>query len=260
MSTNTSLVESLLNMAIFMPPKRSINKPDYIKHLDDITYFVIHPKSNDSNSPYILWSHGNGCDLQYLYPVLRSVFIRLNQQIGIISYDYRGYGLSGGTCKESNCYQDLDKMVEFCISDLSISSNRLFLVGRSLGSGVVVDYVSKNYYKWTTPIILMCPYKTICRVPFDPPNIAAMYNIMLKYIDRFRSIDKIQYIESPIIIYHGIRDELISYKHSLELQKHNPKNTTVILLRDATHNLLNHVDMREIWNIVFNFINHSNKI
>lgn len=256
MTTSIGLIESILNVGIFRPPSRSINCSSYIKFVDDISYFIIHPKSKSKTSPYILWSHGNGADLQYLYPILKSVFIRLYEQIGIIAYDYRGYGLSKGICREENCYQDLDKMIEFCIK-LGIPSKRLFLVGISLGSGVVVEYVSRNSYKWTTPIILMCPYMSICRILFDPPYMATAYNILLKYVDKFKSIFKIQNIESPIIIYHGLRDELISYKHSLELQKNNPKHTTVILLKDATHDLLNHIDMREIWNICFNFINQD---
>jgi abhydrolase domain-containing protein 17 len=276
-------IETQMNNLIFKPPNRQYIKkngdiPKYIENFTsesfnddtiDLSYFVIHPNEirharksekrkakKKSNPPYILWSHGNGCDLIESYPVMRALHSELGGHVGIIMYDYEGYGLSSGNCRETNCYRDLELMVDYCTSKLEIPKDRLFLLGHSLGTGVVVDYVSSHKSDWKTPIILLSPYKTISRVMVDPHWMDLITNTLINSIDRFTSIDKIGEIDTPIIIYHGMKDALITYKHSVELRNANKKRTTLVLLKKATHNdILTHIDPKEIWNIVFNFIN-----
>jgi pimeloyl-ACP methyl ester carboxylesterase len=232
---------------------------DFIKDTV-LTYSVIHPSSIKSkksrNQPYIVWSHGNACDIVDSYPMMQSIHAKLNGNVGIIMYDYEGYGMSSGKCGEGSCYNSLDIMIEYCENELSISKNMLFLIGQSLGSGVVVEYAYKHADSWTTPIILLSPYKSISRVVVDPHKYDMCSNLMIRYIDKFCTMDKISSINSPIVIYHGIQDRLIGYEHSIYLYELNKQNTTLILLKYADHNnLCDHIDMREIWNTIFNHIN-----
>lgn len=233
-----------------------------------LSYFVLHPNEiqharksernkirKKTNPPYILWSHGNGSDLIEAYPIIQALHAELGGHIGIVMYDYEGYGVSSGQCRETNCYRDLEIMVGFCRKNLQVLKNRLFLLGQSLGTGVVIDYVAKNT-SWKTPIILLSPYKTISRVLVDPHWTDLITNLVVNSIDRFTSIDKFAKIKCPVIIYHGMKDTLIVHKHSVELREQNKKRTTLILLKHAAHNdILSHIDSKEIWNIVFNHIN-----
>lgn len=280
-TSNIGFVESKMNELIFKPPNREYfnsqlnnksEKPHYIKIFEckdessntdqqiNLSYFVIHPVDrNRSYNPYILWSHGNGSDLMELYPIIKNLHTRLSGQIGIIVYDYEGYGLSSGQSREINCYRNLDMMIEFCKTRLNIPLDRLFLLGHSLGTGVVINYVSK-ITEWKTPIILLSPYKSISRVLVDPHWTDILTNFIVNCIDRFKSIDKIENITCPIVIYHGMRDTLIDYHHSIELRKKNKTRTTLILIKRAGHNdILNHIDPKEIWNIVFNHINSKSE-
>lgn len=272
---NIGFIESKINSFIFKAPKRHYlkNKSEkannfekYIETFNSndgkirLSFFVIHPHNMDKSQeklPYILWSHGNASDLIDLYPTIKNFYSQLNRQIGIIVYDYEGYGSSSGTCRETNCYRDLKIMIDFCCNKLKISRNCLFLLGESLGTGIVIDYVSRHP-DWETPIILLAPYKTISRVLIDPHWIYSLTNIVINSIDRFTSIDKIDKIKCPIIIYHGIKDTIINYRHSVELRRKNRTNTTLILLKKANHNdILSYINPQEIWNIVFNHINSS---
>lgn len=288
MSNNgIGFIESKMNGLIFKPPDRSglkrIGAPDLFETFDStmdgednndnaikLSYFVIHPNEiaharqnyseknkirKQTNPPYILWSHGNGSDLIDSYPVIKALHSELGGHIGIVMYDYEGYGMSSGECRETNCYRDLDMMVKFCRKRLNVPKDRLFLLGHSLGTGVVIDYVS-NRPNWKTPIILLSPYKTISRVLVDPHWSDFLTNIIVNSIDRFTSVDKFEKIRCPIIIYHGMQDTLIDYYHSVDLRKLNKKRTTLILLKAAGHNdMIGHIDPKEIWNIVFNHIN-----
>ena len=285
--TEIGYIESKMNGLIFQPPNREyfkteLDPPKYIETFttnisdnDDLdhnkvtlSYFVLHPneiaharKSEKTKArlntypPYILWSHGNGSDLIESYPVMKALHSELGRHIGIIMYDYEGYGLSSGKCREVNCYRDLDIMVKLCRTQFKIPSDRLFLLGHSLGTGVVIDYVSSRP-EWKTPIILLSPYKTISRVLVDPHWTDLFTNLVVNSLDRFTSINKFDKIRCPVIIYHGLKDTMIDYRHSVELRKLNKKRTTLILLKSAGHNdILSYIDPKEIWNIVFNHIN-----
>lgn len=266
-------IEAKMNELMFKPPKRNLSKlekPTFIETIETIetfldarenenislSYFVIHPSDKDKkDKPYILWSHGNGCDIIETYPEMKDLHSKLNGQIGIIMYDYEGYGLSSGKCRETNCYRNLSMMIDLCKNTLNISANNLFLLGHSLGTGVVIDYVA-NHTDWETPIILISPYKSISRVLVDPHWTDLLTNFVVNCVDRFVSIDKIEKITSPIYIYHGMKDTLIDYHHSIELRKKNKGNTTLILMKHANHNdMLRHINPKEIWNIIFNYKN-----
>jgi pimeloyl-ACP methyl ester carboxylesterase len=286
-------IESKMNSLIFKPPdreylKNNMEAPKYIETFENehdndndndndndadvkMSYFVIHPneiaharKSEKKkirkklNPPYILWSHGNGCDLIESHSVIKALHSEMGGHVGIVMYDYEGYGLSSGQCRETNCYRDLKIMVKFCRKKLRIPKDRLFLLGHSLGTGVVIHYVS-NSPEWRTPIILLSPYKSISRVLVDPHWSDLLTNFAINCLDRFTSIDKYGKINCPVVIYHGMKDSLIDFRHSIELRKLNKKRTTLILLKRAGHNdILSHIDPKEIWNIVFNHINTNN--
>jgi pimeloyl-ACP methyl ester carboxylesterase len=48
----------------------------------------------------------------------------------------------------------------------------------------------------------------------------------------------IKYVKCPTYILHGTRDWLIPIKHSVELQKINPKQITLIRIEGGGHNNL----------------------
>jgi hypothetical protein len=55
-----------------------------------------------------------------------------------------------------------------------------------------------------------------------------------------------------------MKDTLISYEHSIRLCEENKKNTLLILLKNANHNdILSNIDVKELWNIIFNHINYD---
>ena len=62
----------------------------------------------------------------------------------VVAFDYQGYGLSEGEPSESACYQDLACVVDYVNRALLTPNRNIYLVGQSLGTGVVIDYVSKR--------------------------------------------------------------------------------------------------------------------
>ena len=118
----------------------------------------------------------------------------------------------------------------------------ILLVGQSLGTGIVVDYISKQQNKWSNPVILISPYKSI-------PKIITQYNLIEFLIckNKFCTYDKIIKTICPIKIFHGCIDNLIPISHSEELFELTPNKSIQPTWFDNTgHNdILNKIDMDE---------------
>jgi pimeloyl-ACP methyl ester carboxylesterase len=175
---------------------------------------------------------------------------KMDKKIGIIVYDYEGYGFSGGDCSEKNCYNDLAFMIKYAIDKMHVKKENLFLVGQSLGTGIVVDFCSVHH--WTTPVILISPYKSIARVMLDPHWIDITTNYVVDSIDMFTSHQKLDNVKCPIIIYHGLRDEMILPYHSKDMYLKHKDKITLVFLKKASHNgILEHINFNQWINIMF---------
>lgn len=117
----------------------------------------ISPKTKSDK--IIIFSHGNGCDIYTFYEYLKLMADNLG--VMVVMYDYPSYGLSKGELNEFTCYQCLQDV----ITHYKTYTEKILLVGQSLGTGIVIDYISKNH--WINPIILISPYKSIPKIITD---------------------------------------------------------------------------------------------
>ena len=162
----------------------------------------------------------------------------------VIGYDYIGYGLSKKALPtETNCYLSMDHCMNHVFS-LGFKQSQIYLVGQSLGTGVTMDYASKN--NWTNPIILISPYKSICRVAVD--------SVIVSCVDKFETKKKLPKVQSPVKIFHGTADELIHIDHGKDVYD-NLQNRAFkpVWFEEVGHNdILNHITT-EHYQEVLNF-------
>lgn len=256
--------EKLMNSLIFQAPKLAYhekrNIPFWVKFIrlsngNKISYFVLNPTNPKDvhNQKYILWSHGNAADLMSLRPTLKYLHGKLGGEIGFIAYDYEGYGFSDGECRETHCYRDIKAMIDHCVNERGIKRENLILLGQSLGTGIVSHYC--HDHDWKTHVILISPYKSISRVILDPHWINPT-NFLIYLIDRFDTKNKLHSMDCPITIYHGMKDELITYNHSKELFDKYRYNIELILIKNAGHNdIIDMINVEHIKNIVYGKVN-----
>ena len=211
------ILEKYMNDRIFQPPTpymlsmESFNSNDLnielletsTKNSFKVSFVKITPKNYFEK--YIVFSHGNGCDISQMLKYGKYLCYTFN--VCVIIYDYLGYGLSDSQPSEQGCYDSIEAVMDYIFSVLDVVPKNIILIGHSLGTGVVLDYVYKK--NWTFPLILISPYKSIVTVVAD--------SAFAKPIDKFVSIDKIKYINAPIKIYHGEEDKLINVSHGKKL-------------------------------------------
>ena len=194
----------------------------------------IFPSSHIKTNKIIIFSHGNGCDIYTFYPYLLELSNSLN--VMIVCWDYPQYGLSEGDLHEHTCYQGLSDVIRHYLK----LTSKILLIGQSLGTGVVVDYISNN--PWSNPVILISPYKSI-------PKVITQFDLIEFLIckNKFCSYDKITKTTCPIKIFHGHSDNLIPITHSIELYELTPnKSIKPTWFSNTGHNdILDKIDFNE---------------
>ena len=102
----------------------------------------------------ILHSHGNAVDLGQMSSFYLGLGSRIN--CNIFSYDYSGYGVSGGRPSEKNLYADIEAAWHAMRTKLGISPENIILYGQSIGTVPTVDlasrYDSHSAPNWTRSI------------------------------------------------------------------------------------------------------------
>jgi fermentation-respiration switch protein FrsA (DUF1100 family) len=119
---------------------------------------------------------------------------------------------------EKNLYHDGNKVVEW-LNEQGINKKDIILYGESLGTGVATELASNNKF---AGVVLESPFTSIA----DAAKIYYPYlpiNLLLK--DRYDSKNKIKKINSPILIMHGKKDNIVPQIMGLELfeKANNPK-------------------------------------
>ncbi|MBM9498830.1 alpha/beta hydrolase [Leptospira sp. 201903071] len=193
------------------------------------TYALYFKANNNDQNKTVLYFHGNAGSLRTWGGIFED-FIPLGWNV-LIS-DYRGYGKNTGNLSESAMYEDGAFWLDYTIKNLNVPKNRIVVYGRSIGTGVAIDLVSKNP---DLNLFLETPFT-------DLPSLAKDYYPFLRpWMLRFQfeNLKKLETIDSKIRIFHGTEDEIIPYRNSevilgkLKLEK---KDVILYTIQDGTHN------------------------
>jgi hypothetical protein len=110
----------------------------------------------------IIYSHGNATDVGAMYP-LQAMLVQ-SLLCHVISYDYSGYGESGGVAMEANTYKDIATVYDYALKNVAGEGNahNIVLYGQSVGSGPSCYLCSK--IKDIGGLILHSPFTSGMRV------------------------------------------------------------------------------------------------
>lgn len=151
------------------------------------------------DAPYtILYSHGNYEDLDWVRPRLE-MLRRLGFQV--FGYDYRGYGLSGGTASVANAAADARAAYDYVRRELGVPATRIVLYGRSIGGGPSLLLAAEEP---VAGLILEGTFTTAFRVVTHVPILP---------FDRFDNESVIAGVDVPVLIMHGRHDRVVPFHH-----------------------------------------------
>ncbi len=176
----------------------------YIKSDNDLVawHYV-----NDKKFKTMLFFHGNAGRLD-------NRIYKLNElsklQINYLIVAYRGFSGNEGHPSEKGLYIDSRSAKEW-LNNIGIEDKNIILYGESLGTAVAVELASNNNF---AGIILESPFTSMVKLakkyyPYLPVT------ILLK--DKYESENKLEFINSPILIMHGKKDKIVPFEMGMQM-------------------------------------------
>ena len=157
----------------------------------------------DAAKPTLVYFHGNGGTLQGSMAA-NAIFAR--EGYGLLLVNYRGYGGNPGSPSEDGFYNDGRAAMAFLAAQGVLTADTI-LIGNSIGSGTATQMASEFTPK---ALILSAPFTSV-------PDVAAQsmswLPVRMLAKDRFDNAAKIGVLELPILVQHGLADDLIPSQH-----------------------------------------------
>ncbi|GGD38697.1 alpha/beta hydrolase [Muriicola marianensis] len=231
-----SMLYFLQEKLIFLPEKLpkdytySFREPFeefYLERPDGARLNALHFKREDPRG-VILYFHGNAGNLSRWGEVVQNL-VRLNYDLVVM--DYRTYGKSKGKLSEKALLEDARAFYEY-LQPL-YKSEDIILYGRSLGTAMASYVASENQI---SILILETPFHSLLDVARHRFPVLPVESF-LKY--PFRNYEFLHAVESPIVILHGDRDEVVPIKSAYRLRESlEGKSVQFIEIKGGGHNNL----------------------
>ncbi len=156
----------------------------------------------------VLFCHGNAGNISHRLETIQ-IFNRLGLDTFI--FDYRGYGNSEGRISEEGTYLDVEAAWQYLVSDQKISADRIIIWGRSLGGSIAAWIGQKHTAK------LLILESVFTSVPDMGAEIYPFFPVRLLARFKYKTIDYLKQVNSPVLIIHSPEDEIIPFVHGRRL-------------------------------------------
>lgn len=131
--------------------------------------------------------------------------------IGVMMVGYHGFATNPGEPSEQHLYADARAAINYLLTSGRLKLNDIILYGESVGTGVATQMATEFA---VAGLVLESPYTSVTEVgasryPFVP--------VQYLMFDRFESYKKIGKINMPLLIVHGLADEVVPARFGKKL-------------------------------------------
>lgn len=216
-----------------------------LKTEDNITLHGWYLKNTEKKiSPLVIYFGGNAEEVSW----------KLNKGesfpgYSILLMNYRGFGISEGKPSEKKLLKDALFLYDTFSKREDIDSEKIVVLGRSLGTGVAT-YVAAN--RKVEKVILISPYDSITNVgkgifPFLPIKFILKHN--------FNSAALAGKINEPVLIIAAPNDRIVPYKNTMKLYSKWKGETKLVKINEACHNSISNFEI--FWTSIREFLNNK---
>jgi alpha-beta hydrolase superfamily lysophospholipase len=192
----------------------------------------------EKGAPTLLYSHGNAEDIGHSLEIFQAWH---QMGIGVLAYDYPGYGHSSGWATEETTHQSIHAAWQYLLAQ-RVPRDSVVIVGRSVGSGPSTRLAAEVH---PAGLVLIAPFTSAFEVAFP---------VKLFPADRFRNIDLIGGFASPLLVIHARHDEVIPFSHGQRIiDASAASQKKLLVIEHAGHNDLFEVSGREIIDAIADF-------
>mmetsp|Transcript_199 Transcript_199/g.428 ORF Transcript_199/g.428 Transcript_199/m.428 type:complete len:382 (-) Transcript_199:303-1448(-) len=167
--------------------------------------------SDGKKTMTIIYSHGNATDVGAMHPL--QLILSNSLECNVVSYDYSGYGESGGVAMETNTYSDIKGVYEWTLKNVCDGDeSRIVLYGQSVGSGPCC-YLSKQV-DGLGGMVLHSPFMSGMRVLTPSRALACL--------DIYPNINRVRKSKCPVMVIHGRLDEEVPITQGMGMYEATP--------------------------------------
>ena len=233
---------SMADRMIFMPPSASYKLGDegLVQFGEGKVFSGFYFPAEKTDAPVLLWGHGNGEDAGHVRDLAKE-FQR--QGLGVLAYDYAGYGLSEGKPSEEGAYRAVEAAFEYLKNEQGVSPQKMVALGQSVGGGPSTYLAAKGE---VSGLVLISPFKSAFRV---------VTKVKILPWDRFDNLKRMKGLPVPLLLFHGDEDNVIGFEHGQALYERHPGPKKMVPLKNAGHNDLWATYFDEVVDEVVTFAN-----
>jgi fermentation-respiration switch protein FrsA (DUF1100 family) len=174
----------------------------------------------------LFWCHGNAGNISHRLENLALIHDRLG--VGVLLFDYRGYGESGGLPSEAGTYEDARAFRAWLRTRNAAGTAPVIYFGRSLGAAVAATLALEDP---PTALILETPFTSV----------RAMANATLPGVGyffrtRYDTLGRIGGLRAPLLILHGDADEVVPFRYGQQVFDAAPQPKAFFRIPRARHN------------------------
>lgn len=178
--------------------------------------------------PVILFLHGNAGNISHRLDILRRLHDRVG--LGVLIFDYRGYGKSSGSPSEEGLYADA-RAARALLRVRGWDREGVILYGRSLGAAVALHSAVEDP-----------PLGCVLEAPFTSlEDLARLHYPLLSTVvapwvrGQYPNLATVRRLNSPVLFLHGDRDTVVPIGMGWRLFDAAPGKKWFRTLRGAGH-------------------------
>jgi alpha/beta superfamily hydrolase len=155
----------------------------------------------------IVYCHGQSLHMDAYWPRTKLLAnIGGKNNYGVLTFDYRGYGLSEGSSSEATLYEDMKTVLRW-LKSKGVANNNVIVYGFSLGSVPATEMIANfNEFK-PSKLILESPMASAENLAEE----ATIINLSSDFLSTlvFDNAEKIKKVQEPFYLLHGELDDYL---------------------------------------------------
>lgn len=174
----------------------------------------------------VLYCHGNGGNLSLRFEGVKRWLQLL--EVGVLIFDYPGYGKSLGKPSEQGCYLSSKAALDWLLQQ-GFKQNDLIFYGGSLGGSVASNLATTFSPACTVLVSAFLSFKAMAKKLYPWLPFTSFLST------KFDTLAYVKASSQPLFVAHGTADRLVPFAHGKMLYEASSSKKFLHIMKDLDH-------------------------